>query len=130
MKLHSGMMDFLEKIKKWVFEPDPDPDPDEQTEKETEEDDIKQQTPKNADALIVLVKPAHHSEAESICRNIIDGKAVLLDIGKMTDLDKQRFLDFLSGVALSEEGTIIRISHDIFVCVPKNIGITEEKEEP
>ena len=73
-----------------------------------------------------MAKPVHFEEAEELCKYIKQGRAVLLNTEKMVPEDKQRTIDFPSGVVMAKDGTIAKIYQNVYICAARNIGIVEK----
>ena len=120
-------MKILEDIKNWLFKPDPDiDDPDEGSAEDYERDYQVGESIGKIDAFVIVVKPVHFNEVEKLCKHIKSGRAVLLNLEKMPAEERQRTVDFLSGVVMAKDGMIARVYQNVFICAPKNIGIVEE----
>ena len=120
-------MNILETIKKWLYEPDPDPDdPEGKIEDDYQRDYQIEESIKGIKAFIVVTKPKGFEEVEQLCSHLKSGKAILLNTEKMSSEDKQRMIDFLSGVVMAKDGTIAKIYQNVYICASKSIGIIEE----
>ena len=111
-------MGLLDGIKDVIFVKDPE-------DGTLKKDDNKKEAIANADATIIIYKPSKYEEAESICNEIKAGKAVVMIMDDLSQEDKQRMLDFLSGVIMAKDGIITKIYHNVYMCSPSNIAILE-----
>ena len=78
------------------------------------------------DTFVIVARPVHFNEVEKLCKHIKSGRAVLLNLEKMPAEERQRTVDFLSGVVMAKDGMIAKVYQNVFICAPKNIGIIEE----
>ncbi|MBR4461251.1 MAG: cell division protein SepF [Erysipelotrichaceae bacterium] len=118
-------MDIIEKLKGWLTEPDPGVK--QSKDKDNYQKDYQRKDSlEGIDAFIVVSKPYCLAQVEQLCKDIKQGKAVLLIMEKMTPEDRQRTVDFTSGVIMAQEGTITKVYQDVYLCTSKNIGIIEE----
>lgn len=72
---------------------------------------------------VVLVKPEKFEEASSIADHLIDKRTVIVNTEAVSPDIRRRLIDFLSGVAYSESGTIKMASNTTFVITPNTVGI-------
>ena len=120
-------MGILETLKTWLFEPDPDTDdPIEDSDNGYQRDYQTEDSIERINAFIIVAKPIHFEEVEELCKYIKQGRAVLLNTEKMVPEDKQRTIDFLSGVVMAKDGTIAKIYKNVYICAGRNIGIVEK----
>lgn len=120
-------MGIIETIKDWLFAPDTDPnDPIDDPEDDCTRDYQKGESIKGIDAFVVVIKPTGFNDVEQLCKHLKSGKAILLNTENMASGEKQRLLDFLSGVVMARDGTIARIYQNVYICASNNIGIIEE----
>ena len=50
----------------------------------------------------------------------------MLSLEDMVPKDKQRLVDFISGVVMARDGLIAKVYNNVYVCAAKNIGIIDE----
>jgi len=75
---------------------------------------------------VMLRHPADMSDAAKVCDFIRDEKMCIIDL---TGIDRgmaQRIADFLGGACYAINGTIHRISKDIFVIAPSGVRISAD----
>ena len=117
-------MGYGQKVKKWFF----DEDGDEVEEYEDVEIDTEPKTSlfeqakfsktsdaikalnANKDSQLILFEPRAFAETQDIANHLKE--------------QSKRVVDFLSGVIFAIEGDIQRIGPRIFLCTPKNIGVS------
>ena len=72
---------------------------------------------------VVLVKPERFEEATSIADHLQAKRTVVVNTDSMSPDVRRRLIDFLSGVAYAENGTIKQASNTTFVMTPNNVGV-------
>lgn len=121
------MIKILERLKAWLFETDRGiEDPDTEAIEDYERDYQDGESIDKIDAFVIVAKPVHFEEVEKLCKHIKSGRAVLINLEKMATEERQRTVDFLSGVVMAKDGMIARVYQSVYICAPKNIGIVEE----
>ncbi len=117
-------MGLIDTIKGWITEPvDGETEPDgEGYQKDYQRTD----NAEGIDAFLMVMNPEHFLEAETICNHIKQGRAVIMCMEKADIKDRQRLIDFVSGVVMARDGMIAKIHPNVYLCTPKNIGVIEE----
>lgn len=82
-----------------------------------------------ANAEVVLVKPEKFDEATSIGQNLNEHRGVVLNLENCSKEDSRRLVDFLSGVAFANHGSIKRIATSTFLITTPNIALQGEEPE-
>ena len=120
-----GMFD---KMKEWLFDPEDTENLEliDEADDEYQKDFQKGENAGNLDAVIVVVKPKSFKDTVKICRQIKKGRAVMLSLENMVPQDKQRLVDFISGVIMARDGLIAKVYNNVYVCAARNIGIIDE----
>lgn len=131
-------MGYGQKVKKWFF----DEDGDEVEEYEDVEIDTEPKTSlfeqakfsKTSDAIkalsaskdsqLILFEPRAFAETQDIANYLKSRKAAVVNLHRLQKEQSKRVVDFLSGVIYAIEGDIQRIGPRIFLCTPKNIGVS------
>jgi len=80
-------------------------------------------------AEVVLSKPADMGECPKICDYIRDDKICIIDLTGMERDMAQRIADFLGGACYALDGSIQRISRDIFIVVPEGVRVSQTLQE-
>lgn len=134
-------MGYGQKVKKWFFEEDDDDDVYEDVEIDAEEEPVKStsmfekaKSTKTSDAVkalsankdshLVLFEPRAYSETQEIAIYLKQKRAAVVNLHRLQKEQSKRVIDFLSGVIFAIEGDIQQIGPKIFLCTPKNIGVT------
>ena len=76
-----------------------------------------------AQVQVVLVKPEQFSEAPSIADNLKAKRTVVLNLESTNRDIARRLLDFLSGVAYADEGSIKRVANSTHIITPYNVDV-------
>ena len=72
---------------------------------------------------VVLVNPTRFENASEIADHLRDKRTVVLNL-KQTDKNiARRLIDFLSGVAYANEGTIKKVALSTYIITPYNVEI-------
>ena len=129
----------MDKVKKWFFEEDEDDDEYEEIEveeepvkstsmfekaKSTKTSDAVRALSANKDSHLVLFEPRAYSETQEIATYLKQKRATVVNLHRLQKEQSKRVIDFLSGVIFAIEGDIQQIGPKIFLCTPKNIGVT------
>ena len=78
---------------------------------------------------VVLVQPERFDCATAIASNLRQGNAVVLNC-EATDKDvARRVVDFLSGCAYALDGCIKKAANNVYILVPRDVGVDEAKDE-
>ncbi|MDY0405954.1 cell division protein SepF [Virgibacillus sp. 179-BFC.A HS] len=73
---------------------------------------------------IVLCEPRTYNEAQEIADNIVNRRAVVVNLKRLDHGQAIRVLDFLSGTVYAVNGVMQKLSADTFLCAPDNLKIT------
>ena len=72
---------------------------------------------------VVLVKPERFENASEIADHLRDKRTVVLNLEQTDKNIARRLIDFLSGVAYANEGTIKKVALSIYIITPYNVEI-------
>ena len=129
---------MMDKVKKWFFEEDSEEEY-EDVEIDTEEtaktsmfekakstrtSDAVKALNANKDSHIILFEPRAYSETQDIANYLKQKRAAVVNLHRLQKEQSKRVIDFLSGVIYAIEGDIQQIGPKIFLCTPKNIGVS------
>ena len=76
-----------------------------------------------AQVQVVLVKPEQFSDAPSIADNLKAKRTVVLNLESTNRDIARRLLDFLSGCAYADEGSIKRVANSTYIITPYNVDV-------
>ena len=133
-------MGYGQKVKKWFFEEDEDDDVYDEVEineeeqvkstsmfekpKSTKTSDAVKALSANKDSHLVLFEPRAYSDTQEIAIYLKQKRAAVVNLHRLQKEQSKRVIDFLSGVIFAIEGDIQQIGLKIFLCTPKNIGVS------
>lgn len=81
-------------------------------------------TMKQANAKVVLSEPRSYSEAQEIADNIINRRAVVINLQRVDHQQAKRIIDFLSGTVYAVNGNIQKLGAETFLCTPDNVDVS------
>ncbi len=136
-------MGFMDKIKNIMYAPDED------NLEGTEELEVKEEAPRSffeeytpstpapvsdkknkvvnihatTQLQVVLVKPERFADAPSIGDHLNNKRTVVLNLESTPKDVSRRLIDFLSGVAYANNGTLKRVANSTFIITPYNVDI-------
>lgn len=80
-------------------------------------------------AQVVIYYPKNINDAALAGDGLKEKKILIVNLENVNKEDAQRIADFLSGAAYNANGSIEKISSDIFVVAPENVDISGEFKE-
>ena len=78
---------------------------------------------------VVIFSPETLEDARPVCESLKNSVICVINLERLDKAVAQRIADFLSGACDALNGTIQRISHDIFLIAPQNVAITAQVKE-
>ena len=72
---------------------------------------------------VVLVKPERFENASEVADHLRDKRTVVLNLEQTDKNIARRLIDFLSGVAYANEGTIKKVALSTYIITPYNVEI-------
>ena len=82
-----------------------------------------------ADMQIVTLEPTKYEDASSIADHLRDMKFVVLNLARADMAVARRLLDFISGVAYSEDGHIMKVAEQVYVAAPYFVDLLSETDD-
>jgi len=79
---------------------------------------------KQATAKVVLAEPRSYSEAQEIADNIVNRRAVVINLQRVDHQQAKRIVDFLSGTVYAVNGNIQKLGTETFLCAPDNVDVS------
>lgn len=73
---------------------------------------------------VVLSEPRSYSEAQEIADNIVNRRAVVINLQRVDRQQAKRIVDFLSGTVYAINGDIQKLGSDTFLCTPDNVNVS------
>ena len=78
------------------------------------------------DTNIVLFEPRKYDEGAEVAKHIKMKKACCVNLHRMPNEQRQRIIDFLSGVVFGLDGTVKKIGDNVILCSPRNLLVGGE----
>ena len=139
-------MGFMDKVKYFLGFGDDDYDEDyyddedevveEEPQKETsifsrkkEKENVVPIQRKTGSMVITVQEPLGYDEAPLIIDDLRSGKAVVVNFEQLEASVKRQIFDFINGGIYAIDGSIQKVTRDIFVLAPKNVAIDGLKDE-
>jgi len=72
---------------------------------------------------VVVMQPDNFDEAQDICDHLKEKKPIVVNLESVEKEVARRIVDFLSGSVYALDGSIQKVSNNIFVIAPSNIDI-------
>ena len=76
-----------------------------------------------------IIASSFDADSYEICDTLLNGRAVILDLSKVTKAVGQRLIDFTAGSVYAIDGSMQKISEFIFLICPSSVGIVGDKRE-
>ena len=70
-----------------------------------------------------VVKPQHFDSVPQIAEHLLSKRTVVLNLENTNKETARRLIDFLSGVAFSIDGSLKKISTNVYVITPSNVDV-------
>ena len=78
---------------------------------------------------MVVSQPESFDDAQEICDHLKSQKPVVINLENVEKQDAQRVIDFLSGSVYALDGSIQKVSSDIFVIAPNNVDVSGDLKD-
>lgn len=79
----------------------------------------------NVNMRMVVVSPANFNETQHICDQLKERKPVILNLESLDKEVARKIFDFMLGAAYALDGTMMKISPNIFVFAPSNVDVSD-----
>lgn len=80
---------------------------------------------------VLVVEPEFFNDAPGICDNLKNLKTVVVNLENTDYEDGRKIFDFLNGAVYALDGTIQKISENVFILAPSTVDvITDELDSP
>lgn len=73
---------------------------------------------------VVLCEPRTYNEAQEIADNIVNRRAVVINLQRVDNNQAKRIVDFLSGTVYAVNGDIQKLGAETFLCTPDNVNVS------
>ncbi len=78
---------------------------------------------------MIVAQPNTFDDAQDICDHLKSKKPVVINLEGIEKQDAQRIIDFLSGSVYALDGSIQKVSCDIFVIAPNNVDVSGDLKD-
>ncbi|WP_106497694.1 cell division protein SepF [Lentibacillus sp. Marseille-P4043] len=73
---------------------------------------------------VVLCEPRSYNEVQEIADNIVNKRAVVINLQRIDHMQAKRIVDFLSGTVYAIDGDIQKLGAETFLCTPDNVDVS------
>ncbi len=73
---------------------------------------------------VILCEPKSYNEVQEIADNLLNKRAVVINLQRVDHTQAKRIVDFLSGTVYSIKGDIQKLGHETFLCTPDTVDVT------
>lgn len=112
----------------------------EETKEEVEQPQFIQSAPKRTQGKVVnihttsqfkvvVMQPESFNDAKDVCDHLKNKKPSVINLEKVQKETAQRIIDFLSGSVYALDGSIQKVSNEIFIIAPNNVDIMGDFKE-
>ena len=78
---------------------------------------------------VVVMQPESFNDAKDVCDHLKNKKPSVINLEKVQKETAQRIIDFLSGSVYALDGSIQKVSNEIFIIAPNNVDIMGDFKE-
>lgn len=78
---------------------------------------------------VLVVEPEFFNDAPVICDNLKNNKTVVVNLENADYEDGRKIFDFLNGAVYALDGTIQKISENVFILAPSSVDVIAENLE-
>ena len=73
---------------------------------------------------VILCEPTSYSEVQEIADNLLNKRAVVINLQRVDHTQAKRIVDFLSGTVYAIKGDIQKLGLATFLCTPDTVSVT------
>lgn len=73
---------------------------------------------------VILCEPKSYNEVQEIADNLLNKRAVVINLQRVDYTQAKRIVDFLSGTVYAIKGDIQKLGLATFLCTPDNVDVT------
>ncbi|WP_100011035.1 cell division protein SepF [Lentibacillus sediminis] len=77
-----------------------------------------------ASSKMVLCEPRSYNEAQEVADNVVNRRAVVVNLQRVDNHQAKRIIDFLSGTVYALNGDIQKLGAETFLCTPDNVDVS------
>jgi cell division inhibitor SepF len=78
---------------------------------------------------VIISHPKNISDASMLCNSFKENSICIVDLEGVDQLEAQRIADILSGAVFVLDGTIERITNNVFIMAPNDCAVSNEIKE-
>src|SRR5699024_5730050 len=73
---------------------------------------------------VMLCETKSYNEVQEVADNLLNKRAVVINLQKVEQVQAKRIVDFLSGTVYAIKGDIQKLGMSTFLCTPENIDVS------
>lgn len=73
---------------------------------------------------MILCEPRSYNEVQEIADNVVNRRAVVVNLQRVDHQQAKRIVDFLSGTVYAINGDIQKLGAETFLCAPDNVDVS------
>lgn len=77
---------------------------------------------------LIVIEPKNFEECKTLVDNLKAKKPIIVNLEKLETETAKKIFDFLSGAIYALGGDVHKITNNIFIFAPANVGITESRD--
>ena len=78
---------------------------------------------------VIVIEPKTFDDAQQVANNLREKKPVVINFEKTEAEDAKRIIDFISGTTYALNGEIKKVGHNVFLCAPSNVNVSDTEDE-
>lgn len=78
---------------------------------------------------LIVIEPRNFEEASKLVDNLKSKKPIIVNLEKLETETAKQIFDFLSGAIYALEGSVTKVTSNIFIFTPSNVRVTESKDD-
>ncbi|HLR74500.1 MAG TPA: cell division protein SepF [Virgibacillus sp.] len=103
---------------------EPENVPNDPSSNEQQQNVVSLKSMKQPTSKVVLCEPRTYNEAQEIADNIVNRRAVVINLERVNHQQAKRIVDFLSGTVYAVNGDIQKLGAQTFLCTPDNVKVS------
>ncbi|ASK63572.1 cell division protein SepF [Virgibacillus phasianinus] len=124
IKTFFTMDDEYEYVEEYEQEDAPASSSESTNQKQSKQNVVNLKSMQQTASKVVLSEPRSYGEAQEIADNIVNRRAVVINLQRVDRGQAKRIVDFLSGTVYAINGDIQKLGADTFLCTPDNVNVS------
>ncbi|WP_226578538.1 cell division protein SepF [Halobacillus litoralis] len=116
--------DEYEYIEEEVEEEEEEPSSQQRNSRKQETGNVVSLKSAKSSSKMVLSEPSSYNEAQNIADQLVNRRAVVINLQRVDHTQAKRIVDFLSGTVYAIGGDIQKLGTQTFLCTPDNVEIS------